>query len=229
MSLVFVFLNTVSYSLPHVPSSVSAHLRPLRDRQPTDRSGPLAAPVILLLWFRRQFRHFGLHLQVPRQKPLKPAVQRLRDIRPLLQPGQQHARRLDGGQAVAARLLAELAVARRTFGAEDDPLALQHPRIAPPQRLGLAPGAIQQHDALDIAEDGALVGLDFALAVDGDDIAVGLELADLGRAEIEHGPARGVVDRPSQRLGEAGPGQADLYDRILETERSQPRYAYRPF
>ena len=40
--------------------------------------------------------------------------------------------------------------------------------------------------------------LDLALAVDGDDIAVGIEIGDLRRAEIKHRPARGIVDRPSQ-------------------------------
>jgi hypothetical protein len=29
--------------------------------------------------------------------------------------------------------------------------------IAPPQRLGLAPGSVEQHDAFDVGEDGALV------------------------------------------------------------------------
>ena len=67
--------------------------------------------------------------------------------------------------------LAQLAIARRPLRAENDALAFQHPGIAPPQRLGLAPGAVEQHDAFDIAEDGALVRLDLALAVDRDDLA----------------------------------------------------------
>jgi len=49
-------------------------------RSKTLRSGPLAVPVILLLRFRRQFRHFGLHLAIPRQHALKTAVERLGDI-----------------------------------------------------------------------------------------------------------------------------------------------------
>src|SRR4029077_5437399 len=90
---------------------------------------------------------------------------------PLLQPRQQHRRRLDGRQAVGTRFFPEFSIARRTLGAEDDALALQHPRIAPPQRLGLAPGTVEQHDALDIAEYGALARLDLTLAVDRDDFA----------------------------------------------------------
>ena len=77
-------------------------------------------------------------------------------------------------------------------------------------------------------EDGALVRLDFALAVDRDDLGIGIEIGDLGRAEIQHRPARGIVDRPSQRLGQARPGQADLDHRILEMQRRQPRGAERP-
>src|SRR6202165_3982219 len=112
--------------------------------------------------------------------------------------------------------------------AEDDALALQHPGIAPPQRLGLAPGTVEQHDAFEIFQDGALVLLNLALAVDGDDLAVGLELADLRRAEIEHRPAAGIMHWPSQRLGKARPRQPDLQYRVLEMQRGQPRRAKRP-
>src|SRR5665213_964165 len=123
-------------------------------------------------------------------------MQRLGDIGSLLKMTEQHRRRLDGGKTVAARLAAQLAVARWLLWAEDHPLAFQHPGVAPPQRLGLAPGAVEQHDALDVFENGALVVLDMALVVDGDDISVGFEISDLGGAEIEHRPARGIMDRP---------------------------------
>ena len=53
--------------------------------------------------------------------------------------------------------------------------------------------------------------------------------ADLGRAEIEHGPARGIVDRPPQRLGQARPGQPDLHaSAFSKCMRGQPRGAERP-
>ena len=65
--------------------------------------------------------------------------------------------------------------------------------------------------------------LDLALAVDRDDLGVGIEIGDLGRTEIKHRPARGIMHGPSQRLGEAWPGQADFDDRILEMHRRQPR------
>src|ERR1700692_1033268 len=99
---------------------------------------------------------------------------------------------------------------------EDYALAFQHPRIAPPQRLGLAPGAVEQHNALDVFQDGALVVFDFALAVDGDDVAGGLEVGDFRRAEIEYRPAAGIGDLPPQRLREARPRQADFQHRILK-------------
>ena len=55
-----------------------------------------------------------------------------------------------------------------------------------------------------------------------------LEVGDLGRAEIEHGPARRIRDRPSQRLRQARPRQSDLQHGILEMQRGQPRRAQRP-
>ena len=70
--------------------------------------------------------------------------------------------------------------------------------------------------------------LDLALAVDRDDLGIGIEIGDLGRTEIKHRPARGIVHGPSQRLGEAWPGQADLDDCILEMHGGQPRGAERP-
>src|SRR5580698_5531660 len=87
---------------------------------------------------------------------------------------------------------------------QDHALAFQHPCIAPPQRLGLTPGAVEQHDAFDVFQDRALVVLDLALAVDGDDISVGLQIGDFGRAEIEYGPARGIVNLPPSALERLG-------------------------
>jgi hypothetical protein len=70
--------------------------------------------------------------------------------------------------------------------------------------------------------------LDFTLSVDRHDLGVGIEIGHLGGAEIEHGPARGIVHLPSQRLGQARPGQADLDHGIFEMHRGQPRGAERP-
>ncbi len=184
--------------------------------------------IILLLRLGRELRHFSLHFPVTRQHPLETGVERLGDIGPLLEPGEQKARGFNGGETVAARFLAQHAVARRALGSENDSLAFQHPGIAPPQCLSLAPGAVEQHDAFDVFENGALMLLQFALSVDRDDLLVGVEVGDLGRAEIEDRPTRGIVDLPSQRLGEARPGQAYLDDRILEMKGGQPRRAERP-
>src|SRR5262249_354322 len=108
---------------------------------------------IPLLRFRREFRHVALDLAVARQHPLKTCIERRGDVGPLLQRAQYEARGLDGRESVAARLLAQVPVARRLPRAEDHALAFQHPGIAPPQRLGLAPGAVEQHDAFDTLED----------------------------------------------------------------------------
>src|SRR5439155_10721688 len=133
-------------------------------------SGRFAAAVVpLRLWFGRELGQHALCFAIFGQHPFETGMQRLRDIRALLEARKQHRRRLDGGQPVAAWLTAQLAVARRTRRTKDDALAFQHPRIAPPQRLGLAPGAVEQHDAFNVFQDGALVVLDFTLAIDGDD------------------------------------------------------------
>ena len=46
-----------------------------------------------------------------------------------------------------------------------------------------------QHDAFDVLQDRALIVLDLALAVDGYNVAVRIEVRDLGGAEIKHRPA----------------------------------------
>jgi hypothetical protein len=66
-----------------------------------------------------------------------------------------------------------------------------------------------------------------ALAVDGDDLGIRVEFAHLGRAEIEHGPARGVVHWPAERLCKARPGQADLHHGVLEMARREAGRAER--
>src|SRR5215831_3326860 len=139
---------------------------------------------------RRELWLNCLNLAIPRQHALKTRVERRRNIRPLFQGRDQHRGRLDRRKPVAARLAAQMAVARRPAGPENDALAFQHPRIAPPQRLGLAPGAVEQHHALDISKYRALTILDVALAIDRHDLRVRIELSDLRRAEIKHGPAR---------------------------------------
>ena len=73
-----------------------------------------------------------------------------------------------------------------------------------------------------------MIVLDFALAVDGDDVPVGVEVGYFRRAEIENRPARGIMDRPAQRLGQARPGQPDFQHRIRKVQRGQPRRAKRP-
>ena len=94
------------------------------------------------------------------------------NLRALFQPADQHRRRLDRRQPVAARLAPQLAVARRLRRIENDAPALQHPRIAPPQRLGLAPAAVEQHHAFETLQDRLLAILGLALPVDDDDVGV---------------------------------------------------------
>src|SRR5262249_16266542 len=60
------------------------------------------------------------------------------------------------------------------------------------------------------------------------DLAFSVEIGDLGRAQIKHRPTRRIVDRPAQRLRQAGPGQPYLHHGILKMLRGQPRGAERP-
>ena len=59
-------------------------------------------------------------------------------------------------------------------------------------------------------QDSALMLGHAALAIQRDDGAVGLEISNLGGAQIEHRPARRIVDRAAKQLGQARPGQSDL-------------------
>ncbi len=192
-------------------------------------SGAFAAAVIALgFWLRRKLGQHALRIAIFGQHPLKTGVAASRRYPAAFRAGQQHGRRLDGRQAVAARLAAQLAIARRRAG----------PRMT---RWHFSIQALRHHSALawlQVPSSSTMPSMSLrmprwlssslALAVDGDDIAVGLELGDLRRAEIEHRPARGIVDRPAQRLGKARPRQADLQHRILEMQRGQPRGAERP-
>src|ERR1700730_6334211 len=90
-------------------------------------------------------------LAIARQEALEARSERGLDLGLALEPRQQHGGRLDGREAVAARLAPQPAVARGALGPKHDTLAFEHPGIAPPQRLGLAPGAVEQDDALDLA------------------------------------------------------------------------------
>src|ERR1044072_2021266 len=85
-------------------------------------------------------------------------VERGLDLGIFLEPRHQHGGGLERGEPVAARLAAQLAVARRPLAREQHAAAFQHPRIAPPHRLGLAPGAVEQDDALDPAQRSVLIG-----------------------------------------------------------------------
>src|SRR5579872_2465030 len=148
-------------------------------------------------------RLLALHLLISLQHACETRVQGAGDLRPSLETRENDRGRLDGGEAVAARLAAKRAVARGSRGSENHALAFQHPGIAPPQRLGLAPGAVEHHHAFELAEEGALVLRNLALAVERNDLALHVEVGGARRAEIEHSPVRGILDRVPERLGQA--------------------------
>src|SRR5262245_54184454 len=148
-------------------------------------------------------------LAIAREQALEGRVQRGLDLRLALEPRQQHGRRLDGREPVAARLAPQLAVTRRALRPEHDALALGHPGIAPPQRLGLAPGAVEQDDAFYLAQHRALVIDRVAVLVHDHDVAIGQDRRGPDRTEIEDRPAL-RIGRSAEDLGEARPGQADL-------------------
>src|SRR5579872_1947026 len=138
------------------------------------RSRPFAAAKIPLSPRSRcKRRLLALHLLISLQHACKTGVQGAGDLWPSLETRENDRGRFDRGKAVASRLAAKRAVTRWARGSENNSLAFQHPGIAPPQRLGLAPGAIEEHDAFDLAQDGLLILLDLALAIDRDKL-VGL-------------------------------------------------------
>jgi len=98
-----------------------------------------------------------------------------------------------------------------------------------PQRLGLAPGAVKQHDAFNVFEGGALIILDFALAIDGDDFALRLQVGDLRGAEIEQPPsARDRRPAATSRLERLGNMTIRSSPPHSEMQSRQPCGAKRP-
>src|SRR5215475_14526085 len=87
---------------------------------------------------------------IPLEQPREAGEQGCFDLRAALEPAERERRRLQRREAFAARLAAELAVERRPARPQHQPLPLQHPRVAPPQCLSLAPGAVEDDDALDV-------------------------------------------------------------------------------
>src|SRR5262245_35753016 len=122
-------------------------------------------------------------LAIAREQALEGRVQRGLDLRLAFEPRQQHGRRLEGREPVAAGLAPQLAVARRALRPEHDAPALEHPGIAPPQRLGLAPGAVEQDDAFDLAQRRILVIDRVAVLVHEYDVAIGQARRGLDRSE----------------------------------------------
>jgi len=103
---------------------------------------------------------------------------------------------------------------------------LEHPGVAPPQGLGLAPGAVEQHRPLDGRQRACLVEQGNALGVERDHLtSLGQGLGSR-RAEMQDRPAF-RIGRPAQRLGQARPRQADAKGGVGEVQRGQPRAAQR--
>src|SRR6185437_1867192 len=103
----------------------------------------------------------------------------------------------------------------------------QEPRVAPPQRLRLAPASIEQDNPLDPGERRLLVG---------DDLARGIERAQRAfpsldhrarRTEVKDGPAP-WVGRGTERGVEPRPGESDGKARTAELALCQDGAAERP-
>jgi len=150
-------------------------------------------------------------------------MQGLGDIGPLSMPASSIAR-LDGGQAVAARLAAQLSVTRRMRGPRMTALAFQHPALRHHSALAWLQVPSSSTMPSMSFQDGALVLLNPALAVDGDDIAVGIELWRPLPSEISTAQRLGSATcRPSalERLATT----SDLQHRVPEMQRGSARRA----
>src|SRR5579871_2006530 len=101
-----------------------------------------------------------LYLAIAIEQALETGDKASLDLRPPFEMSDQQRRRLDRGQPIWARLAPQSPIARRRLGPKDHPAAFQHPRIAPPQRLGLTPASVQQDDTLKGTQDRTLVRLD---------------------------------------------------------------------
>src|SRR5262245_37002457 len=116
-------------------------------------------------------------------------MQRRFDVRAALEPAERERRRFQRREALAARLATQLAVERRPARAQHQTLRFQHPWVAPPQRLRLAPGAVEDDDAVDAGESRVLVGDRLALLVDDGHLTPRRNVGGLRRAQMQDGPA----------------------------------------
>ncbi len=65
---------------------------------------------------------------------------------------------LDSRNAFLSRFLPQISVERNRGWLQNQATAFQHPGIAPPQRFGLLPCAVEQNNSLDILENSLILG-----------------------------------------------------------------------
>src|SRR5262249_31880448 len=158
------------------------------------------------------------------EEALEALGHRALDVRPSLEAAQEQRCGFDGRERVAPRLAAELAVARWASWTQHNARAFQHPRIAPPERLRLAPAAVGADDARDPRGRRILIARGPALAIEHDDLAARSEFSRPRRAQIGHRPTL-WIGGTAERLAEARPGEADLEGRVFEVKGGEPRRA----
>ena len=120
---------------------------------------------------------------------------------------QHQRRRFQRRQGFAARLAAQPPEPCRAQRVQDEPVQFQQPRIAPPQGLRLAPGAVEEHNAVEMFQHRVWLGDRLPVAPEQQDLAMLSERRRSRRAEVEHRPAPRVsvmAERPRQ----VRPGQA---------------------
>src|SRR5215813_8951154 len=90
---------------------------------------------------------------------------------------------------LGARLVAQFAKARSMPRVQDETTKFEEPRIAPPQGLGLAPAAVEQHDAFEAVQHRILVSCRRSSSVERDNLSLGTVRSGADRAQIEYRPA----------------------------------------
>src|SRR5207302_1367402 len=101
---------------------------------------------------------------------------------------QQERGSLERRERFAARLAAYSAIARPMPRVEDEAPEPEEPRVAPPQGLGLAPAAVEQHDAFEAAQHRILVGCRCSRPVNRNNLPLEPKRRGPRRAELEHPP-----------------------------------------
>src|SRR6185312_3285080 len=151
------FTTTISTAISSPIMAAPARLWPITRSRSRRRYAPItrSSTAIVTKRSRKTWRHYAASSSFERPRAVsfqhraEAREHRRFDFGILFEPAQDERCGFQRGQALAPRLAPEPAVERRPLRIDGDAPALEHPRVAPPQCFGLAPGAVEHDDAVE--------------------------------------------------------------------------------